>query len=370
MCAGALVNARLRRLVFRLRRPQGRRGTDALHAGRRSAPQPPGRGGSRGAGRRGGGAVAVVLLAPAAAGGARAVRRPGEPRFAAAALATLLGAAGCGSVTAKRSDGGGTGGSHADSSTKADVPGDRASAEDARHDAPEIHDRAPRRTCEWSSAGNRRFLAGRVGGRRRRRGWRRRRVPVGFGLHALRRPRRGLLRCLPGEERAGAGPDVVPDWLRDAVQELHVRQQHVHRQQDVALRDAPESPRVLIVPGLGGSGPQHWQTRWEVLYPRHDRLVQRDWDHPERDDWLAALGAALEAAREPVVLVAHSLGCALVAHAAARPYARPSRRRCWSRRPTSIRRHTRRPRPAASRRCPPCRCRSPPPSSPARTIPT
>ena len=52
---------------------------------------------------------------------------------------TLLGFTGCGSVTAKKSDGGGTGGSQADSSTKVDVAADRT-AEDARHDAPENHD--------------------------------------------------------------------------------------------------------------------------------------------------------------------------------------------------------------------------------------
>lgn len=84
---------------------------------------------------------------------------------------------------------------------------------------------------------------------------------------------------------------------------------------------APESPLVLILPGLGGSGPDHWQTRWEALYPRHRRVVQRDWDRPDREAWLAALAAAIEAAGEPVVLAAHSLGCALVAHAAARPFA-------------------------------------------------
>jgi uncharacterized protein len=77
----------------------------------------------------------------------------------------------------------------------------------------------------------------------------------------------------------------------------------------------------LIVPGLNGSGPEHWQTRWEVLYPRYIRLVQRDWDHPRRADWLMALDAALAAMGEPVVVAAHSLGCALVAHAAARPSA-------------------------------------------------
>jgi uncharacterized protein len=84
---------------------------------------------------------------------------------------------------------------------------------------------------------------------------------------------------------------------------------------------SPESPLVLILPGLGGSGPNHWQTRWERLYPRHRRVVQRDWDHPDREDWLATLEAALDAAGEPVALVAHSLGCALVAHAAPRPFA-------------------------------------------------
>jgi predicted alpha/beta hydrolase family esterase len=78
---------------------------------------------------------------------------------------------------------------------------------------------------------------------------------------------------------------------------------------------------VLIVPGLGGSGPEHWQTRWEALYPRHVRVAQRDWERPRRDDWLASLETAVAAAGEPVVLVAHSLGCALVAHAASRPYA-------------------------------------------------
>ena len=78
---------------------------------------------------------------------------------------------------------------------------------------------------------------------------------------------------------------------------------------------------MLIIPGLGGSGPQHWQTRWESLYPQTLRVAQRDWDHPDRDDWRTALESAIAAAPEPVVLVAHSLGCALVAHLASRPSA-------------------------------------------------
>jgi predicted alpha/beta hydrolase family esterase len=84
---------------------------------------------------------------------------------------------------------------------------------------------------------------------------------------------------------------------------------------------APKSPLILVLPGLGGSGPDHWQTRWEALYPRHQRVVQRNWDCPDRGAWLEALRAAVENAGQPVALVAHSLGCALVAHAATRPFA-------------------------------------------------
>ena len=81
------------------------------------------------------------------------------------------------------------------------------------------------------------------------------------------------------------------------------------------------SPFVLIVPGLNGSGPGHWQTRWESLYPRTVRVAQRDWDHPDCAEWRTTLEGAILAAAEPVVLVAHSLGCALVAHLASRPSA-------------------------------------------------
>jgi uncharacterized protein len=80
-------------------------------------------------------------------------------------------------------------------------------------------------------------------------------------------------------------------------------------------------PVTLILPGLGGSGPEHWQTRWESLHPTYRRVVQRDWDHPDLPDWLAALEAEVAGAGARVALVAHSLGCALAVHAAARPVA-------------------------------------------------
>lgn len=86
--------------------------------------------------------------------------------------------------------------------------------------------------------------------------------------------------------------------------------------QGVAGSAVSADPPILIVPGLGGSGPAHWQTSWERRLPRASRVRQRDWDRPLRSEWLEALGREIRAAAEPVVLVAHSLGCALVAHAA------------------------------------------------------
>ncbi|HEY6078028.1 MAG TPA: alpha/beta hydrolase [Polyangiaceae bacterium] len=77
---------------------------------------------------------------------------------------------------------------------------------------------------------------------------------------------------------------------------------------------------VLIMPGIGGSGPDHWQSRWQLLLPDSRRVSVPDWDRPELDDWLKALGAAVELCSAPPLIVAHSLGClALAALSERRP---------------------------------------------------
>ena len=70
--------------------------------------------------------------------------------------------------------------------------------------------------------------------------------------------------------------------------------------------------RVLVLPGWQGSGPGHWQSRWERLHG-YQRVEQHDWLHPLRGDWTARLEDTVLDAGGPVVLVAHSLGCILVA---------------------------------------------------------
>jgi predicted alpha/beta hydrolase family esterase len=72
------------------------------------------------------------------------------------------------------------------------------------------------------------------------------------------------------------------------------------------------SPRILLLPGWLNSGPDHWQSRWQDLHG-DTRVEQDDWTWPKRGDWMARLEEVLLADPQPAVLVAHSLGCHLVA---------------------------------------------------------
>lgn len=75
---------------------------------------------------------------------------------------------------------------------------------------------------------------------------------------------------------------------------------------------------LIMLPGLGGSGRRHWHSHWEAREPAARRFAPSSWDAPVLEDWLEALDAAVDAAEEPPVLVAHSLACLLVAHWARR----------------------------------------------------
>ena len=110
------------------------------------------------------------------------------------------------------------------------------------------------------------------------------------------------------------------------------------------------APHVLLLPGWLGSGPLHWQSLWQAAHG-YTRVAQHDWQRPLRGDWCARLeevianhvartaAVSASAVRSPVlskselleqdllglqpdislknspsvVLVAHSLGCHLVA---------------------------------------------------------
>jgi uncharacterized protein len=76
--------------------------------------------------------------------------------------------------------------------------------------------------------------------------------------------------------------------------------------------------KIITLPGIGGSGDEHWQTLWEAGSKDFARFSPSSWDEPRLEDWVAALDAAVAASDGPPVLLAHSLACLLVAHWQAR----------------------------------------------------
>ncbi|MCA6491711.1 MAG: alpha/beta fold hydrolase, partial [Chitinophagaceae bacterium] len=71
----------------------------------------------------------------------------------------------------------------------------------------------------------------------------------------------------------------------------------------------------LIVPGLGNSGPEHWQTYFQNSSPNFFRIEQSDWDTPTCEDWIQNMDAMITSYElSSVVLIGHSLGCSTIAH--------------------------------------------------------
>ncbi|GAA0833863.1 RBBP9/YdeN family alpha/beta hydrolase [Cupriavidus pauculus] len=80
-----------------------------------------------------------------------------------------------------------------------------------------------------------------------------------------------------------------------------------------ARLQVPRGLQILTVPGLHGSGPAHWQSRWEALYPDWQRIEQHDWGRPSLPLWAErvseGVSRAQRVASRGAVLVAHSFGC-------------------------------------------------------------
>src|SRR5258708_3069249 len=72
--------------------------------------------------------------------------------------------------------------------------------------------------------------------------------------------------------------------------------------------------RIFILPGMGSSGPGHWQSLWENKFG-FTRINQADWESPDCGDWIRTIKSYIDL-HDPadVILVGHSLACATIAY--------------------------------------------------------
>lgn len=74
---------------------------------------------------------------------------------------------------------------------------------------------------------------------------------------------------------------------------------------------------TLIIPGLHSSGPDHWQTWFELQLPGTLRVIQSDWSAPDLPEWSRRVRRDIARTPGRHMLVAHSFGVLAAVHAAA-----------------------------------------------------
>ena len=73
------------------------------------------------------------------------------------------------------------------------------------------------------------------------------------------------------------------------------------------------TPTLVIVPGLGDSGPEHWQTHWTEKFGAA-RVQQDDPEAPTPQGWADRLQEVVEATPGDLILVGHSCGVLNIVH--------------------------------------------------------
>ena len=69
---------------------------------------------------------------------------------------------------------------------------------------------------------------------------------------------------------------------------------------------------IIIAPGIGNSGPDHWQSLWEKQFD-FKRVEQKEWETPACEDWVENINNTIKKYNpNDVILVAHSAACLAV----------------------------------------------------------
>ncbi|MCK8538444.1 RBBP9/YdeN family alpha/beta hydrolase [Yersinia ruckeri] len=64
----------------------------------------------------------------------------------------------------------------------------------------------------------------------------------------------------------------------------------------------------MLVPGYTNSGPDHWQSFIERKYVNVVRVMQKDWDNPNRETWRDRLARSIDGIPSHLFLVGHGCG--------------------------------------------------------------
>lgn len=87
----------------------------------------------------------------------------------------------------------------------------------------------------------------------------------------------------------------------------------------MSIQEKNNRTNYLIVPGLGNSGPDHWQSYFEKSGSSFYRVNQQEWDAPACEQWIETIDKKVsEFDLSTVVLIGHSLGCSTIVHWAAK----------------------------------------------------
>ena len=66
---------------------------------------------------------------------------------------------------------------------------------------------------------------------------------------------------------------------------------------------------TVIVPGVGGSEAQHWQSWLQQQIVSSSRVQQKHWDRPVLNHWVSQFVKTVATIEAPIQIVAHSFGC-------------------------------------------------------------
>lgn len=66
---------------------------------------------------------------------------------------------------------------------------------------------------------------------------------------------------------------------------------------------------TVIVPGVGGSEHDHWQSWLQRQLKSCSRVQQQDWNKPVLHEWIEQFFKTFQSIQEPIQIVAHSFGC-------------------------------------------------------------